>query len=217
MNAIQPIFAFDVGDLIGIIVMLLVVILPVIGQLLARIRQAGQPGGAQAPRPRKAAQIDVADEIEVFMRRVLGGQEEPAEPVIEERLPPAAEVQRRRPVESPVQAVVIEAKEEPQVERLAEHVKNYFASEERPAAAERLGKNVAQAESQFDQHVHQVFDHQLGQLGAANAESPPSGDVPIEVPPTFAAGLVAMLSSAESLGQAIVLSEIIRRPEERWS
>jgi hypothetical protein len=37
------------------------------------------------------------------------------------------------------------------------------------------------------------------------------------LPATAAAGLAAMLASPTSLRQAILLSEIINRPEDRWS
>jgi len=84
------------------------------------------------------------------------------------------------------------------------------------------------ADNQFDRHLHQAFDHKLGRLGPSVVEAPPppptvepspdlSGATAVEIPPTFAAGLAAMLSDTDSVRQAIVLSEIIHRPEQRWA
>ena len=198
------------ADVIQIIVVVLFIVVPVVGQLLSKMKQAQQPGGA--PGPRKPP-VEVADEIEVFMRRVLGGEEAPEEPK-----------PRPQPAEQPVQAVVIE--DEPRVKQLAEHVKNYFDSEKSTKQTDSLGREVAFKKNQFEQHVHQVFDHQLGELDLAASQASPVkietaltglGQSRAEEPPLFAAGLSAMLSNPDSLAQAIALSEIIHRPEERWS
>ena len=161
---------------------------------------------------------DITDEIETFMRRVLG-----------EKAPDAKPATRREPrpvvltVEQPVQAEIIA--EQPTGEQVNKQVEKYLDSREFTDRSSRLGGEVVQADEQFEEHLHQVFDHRLGQFDqtdqAANAATAPiadlSGPAPIEMPPTVAAGLVAMLSNAESVAQAIVLSEIIRRPEERWA
>jgi hypothetical protein len=71
-----------------------------------------------------------------------------------------------------------------------------------------------------------VFDHNLSQLESVAGETaaPPVAAEPAElaeptiadIPITSAAGLAALLASTESVRQAIVLNEILHRPEERW-
>jgi hypothetical protein len=93
---------------------------------------------------------------------------------------------------------------------------------------EHFGHDVEAAAEATDQHVHKVFDHQVGSLSTQIGPSPQtrqtgatlpsglgqsSGD---KFPPSAAAGLAAMLGNAHSLRQAIVLREIIERPLDRW-
>jgi len=205
MNVFPPIFAAGWNDLIGLLVVLLFIVVPVVGQLLAKLRQAQPPAGG--PRPQRPVPVDVADEIDVFMRRVLGRQGGEEKPPI--RNEPA-------PVERPVEAEVVA--EEPGGERVVEHVGNYFDSQEFSRRASRLGGEFIQADEKLKQHLHRVFGHKLGQFETAAVEpSNISGTAAVEIPPTFAAGWAAMLSNTDSVRQAIILSEIIHRPEERWA
>lgn len=204
MNVFLPIFAAGWDDLIGLLVVLLFIVVPVIGQLLAKLRQVQPPAGG--PRPQQPVTVDVADEIDVFMRRVLGQQGGEEKPPI--RNEPA-------PVERPVEAEVVA--EEPRGERVVEHVGKNFDSQEFSRRADRLGSGVGQADEKLQQHLDRTFDHKLGQLETAAVEpSSTSGTAAVEIPPTFAADWAAMLSNTDSVRRVIVLSEIIHRPEERW-
>ncbi|MBN1394567.1 MAG: hypothetical protein JW959_06060 [Pirellulales bacterium] len=194
-------------DLVYVILMLLFVVVPVIGQLLAKLKQPQPPGGGQQPQRPRPINQEVADEIETFMRRVLGQRE------VEEK-PPAR--RRPAPVEPPVVVEAIEAA--PVAVSVGEHVKKHVEPEKLSRRAAQLGRDVALADEQFVQHAHQVFDHQLGDLKTPAIEQPePAPAAAVEVPATFAAGLAAILSNAASVRQAIVLSEIINRPEDRWA
>jgi len=88
-----------------------------------------------------------------------------------------------------------------------------------------LGKRVAQADQQIDQRLQQVFDHRVSKLEVVPGEAaaPPMAYEPpdlvgasADIPATFATGLLELVSSPESLSQAIILNEILHRPEERW-
>lgn len=207
MNVFPPIFAAGWNDLIGWLVVLLFIIVPVIGQLLAKLRQAQPPAGGGRPQRPAPVPVDVTDEIDVFMHRVLGRQDDEETPPI--RNEPA-------PVERPLEAEVVA--EEPGGGRVVEHVEKYFNSQEFSRRAGRLGGEVVQADEKLEQRLHRTFDHKLGQLGTTAVEpSDIFGTAAVEIPPTFAAGWAAMLSNTDSVRQAIVLSEIIHRPEERWA
>ncbi len=205
MNVFLPIFAAGWDDLIGLLVVLLFIVVPVIGQLLSKLRQA-QPA-AGGPRPQQPVPVDVADEIDVFMHRVLGRPGDEETPPI--RNEPA-------PVERPVEAEVVA--EEPRGERVVEHVEKHLDSQEFSHRAGRLGDGVLQADEKLKQHLRQTFDHKLGQFETAAVEpSSATEAAAVEITPTLAAGWAAMLSDTDSVRRAIILSEIIHRPEERWA
>lgn len=78
-----------------------------------------------------------------------------------------------------------------------------------------LGAEVDLADDKLEAHLHQTFDHKLGQLKqssvsvAATPQKASGPDVTVEQ-------ILHMLRSPESIRDAIVLSEIFRRPEGMW-
>jgi hypothetical protein len=85
-----------------------------------------------------------------------------------------------------------------------------------------LGKEVAEADDQIDAHLHQVFDHRVGKLAAVPGEAakPPAPAVPaaesLAMEEPASAFAFDFLSQPESLCQAVILNEILQRPEQRW-
>jgi hypothetical protein len=227
-NIIAPLLAkADIGELIQFVVVLLIFIIPAIGQLLAKVKKIQPPGrGVVKPRPPRQAPADVLDEIGEFLRRAVEQRQgKPRQPE-----QPAARQPVVRPVEAQPAAVGKISPSPPEQPRpvggqVAEHVKQHLDAEEFSRRTGQLGAEVAQADRQIDQHLRQVFDHNLSQIAATPGETsqaptvaePPELAAIIELPSTFAAGLAAMLSSGESLLQAVALTEIIHRPEERWA
>jgi hypothetical protein len=79
--------------------------------------------------------------------------------------------------------------------------------------AARLGKTVGLADDLLEARLHDTFDHQLGGLSTRpSVERPPAE----AVADSEAAKLVRILRDPDSLRQAILLREIIDRPEYRW-
>jgi len=85
---------------------------------------------------------------------------------------------------------------------------------------QQMERRAEQARRKAEQRAHQVFDHAVGHLGAssptpaeAGASAAARGD---QLGPGLAAGLPALLASPVGLRQAIVLTEILQRPEHRW-
>ncbi len=78
-------------------------------------------------------------------------------------------------------------------------------------------KEVTQAVEAMQSHVDQVFTRTVGSLAAAarTAEAAQAA-LPPQPAPAMASDLAAMLSDPQSIREAIVISEILRRPEERW-
>ncbi|MCU0879578.1 MAG: hypothetical protein MUF06_17505 [Pirellulaceae bacterium] len=84
--------------------------------------------------------------------------------------------------------------------------------------AQQLGADVDLADDKLEAHLHQVFDHKVGDLkrstmeAAAESPSQAARDAPLP----GAASIAAMLINPQSLRNAILMSEILRRPEENW-
>jgi hypothetical protein len=214
-------------EIIKVVVLLVLAGLAGLGKLLAG--QKVPPG--QRPRPAQPPPADVADEIEAFLRRAAQRQEAPkptpAEPVRQvqatpRKLPPR---QPRQPEQPILAEAVGEKSPKPVGGQVTEHVKKYLDTEEFGRRTARLGDDVAQTDREIDQHLHQVFDHALSRLTdvPGEAASPPTAVAPpglVEASPealtSSSESLLAFFTDPDTLCQAVVLSEILHRPEERW-
>lgn len=163
------------------------------------------------------------DEIAKFLARVAqrraaqAKQQGPPPPVpppppARPRQAPSTPPPRRVPAPPVVTAEVIPAaRAQPgnRVERAVEE--DLRGSQQIAQHASQLGKQVDAAQQKLQEHLQQVFDHELGQLGktasstAATPQEKPQPDVTLEE-------LRTMLQSPGSIRDAIVLAEILRRP-----
>jgi hypothetical protein len=84
--------------------------------------------------------------------------------------------------------------------------------------AAKLGEETAQADDRLEARLHQTFDHEIGTLH--HAGTPQATDTASKVTPTFAhemlISLVSALRSPQQVRQAIILGDILQRPEHRW-
>jgi hypothetical protein len=229
MNRLVPLLALNIGNLIWLIVVIVFIVLPAIGQLLAKAGHQQRPGGGPRPlRPpgggapaRRPPAGGLEDEIGEFLRRAA-----------QQRRAQAAPPPRPGPPPAPASATgpqVVEAEVVPTPalgEGIKRHVGQYLDAGEFRQRAAQLGGEVAQADQQVEQRLHSRFDHELSLLAATPGESAqaPAAEQPIDrlgpaaaLPPTAAAGLAAMLGSSEGIRQAIVINEILTRPEDRWT
>ncbi len=231
MSPLAPLWALGAGDLIGIVLVILFIVIPAIAQVLSKIGKVQQPGGGARPgqppqaRPpaRRPAGGGVEDEIGEFLRRVaqrLGGQVA-AEP----HPPPAAEppIRAEAVAQQPVEAEIV--REGPLGDRVRQQVKEHLNTGKFDRRASQLGDEVAQADEQLEDRLHKKFDHEVSRLAGRLGESATvpgvqeAGEVEdrlSEIPLTAAAGLAAMLGTAETARQAILINEILGRPEDRW-
>jgi len=164
-----------------------------------------QPGRPAPQQPRPAAPAPVAQPV--------------ARPAQQPR--PVRRAQPvRPPQEEPVDVVLLE---EAQPGALREQRGKDRLQHLAPAD---VGREVTRAEKELEGHVHQVFDHKIGRLAgqpgdtarpAAIQEASSPEDQVGPLPSTAAAGLTALFADANNLRQAILIHEILRRPEERWT
>jgi hypothetical protein len=154
----------------------------------------------------------VRDEVQQFLREAADRRGGPRPQQARRVGPP--------PAETPV---VLEAVPEP--DSLTEHVRQQAPGPRFGGLDSDVGEHLAGADEVVGEHLHQVFDHRVGRLEgtpgesthAAQAEEAESPEDRIDaLPQTAAAGLAAMLAEPTSLRRAILLSEILQRPEHRW-
>jgi hypothetical protein len=173
------------------------------------------------------------DEVEEFLRRVAQmraqaeqqgkGQQprqERQQPARQPRKPPAARpAPQPRPARSlaslpttPVDVEIVDAELAETADRFGQRIQSDLRETEQIAEHSRhLGEEVDGADSKMQTHLHKVFDHQLGQLKSSSVETAlVTGD-------RTAAELLLeqirrMLCSPQSIRDAIIMSEILRRP-----
>ena len=211
MTTFPPLWAAGWGELIPIVVVIVIFLISTIGKMLAKAGKAQQrpgaprrpPGQAGPPRPAPNAEDEIAD----FLRRAIGrrGGQPPPKP----QRPPAP----TRPAPA-----VAEVVPQPAGRLVSRHVETRVDTTEFGQRTAQLGDEVAHADDQVDQRLHEKFDHRLGQFAGAAGEPAGAPEGPAaKLPATAAAGLPVLLSNAENIRQAIIINEILTRPEQRWS
>ncbi|MCE5269091.1 MAG: hypothetical protein LLG00_14545 [Planctomycetaceae bacterium] len=228
------------ADLVQIVVAVIIAIIAGVAKLMSAMRQK-QPPPADDPadpppppqRPARPVPTDVSDEIDEFLRRAAQRRSArpPATPGDAARStsprPPAREASSVSTRSSPAEPIRAEAAtlDRPVGGQVTEHVRKYLDDEYFDRRANQLGEDVARADQQVDQHLHQVFDHSVSHLAAVTGESAiaPEASEPLgdaqpspEALASFTDGVLGVFSDPDSIRQAIVLNEVIRRPEERW-
>ncbi len=225
MSLLAPLWAQKIPEgLIWLAIFIVFGVVPAIFQMInkqgqkQRRRQRPKPDRQQPPvqavgarpQPPQGAGGGMEGEIEEFLRR-------------------AAQPRGRRPAARPAAepaAVQEDVHNHPVGAGMPEHVGERLDRSEFQRRSDQLGGEVAQADEQAQERLHQVFDHQVGQLAETPGESPATPQSSsaeelegrtAELPSTAAAGLAALFSNADNIRQAIVINEVLTRPEDRWA
>jgi len=189
-----------------------------IDEFLRRAQQAQQAGGPVPAARREAVPAPprppVHEEIVVLLDEAPAeAQRGPQAPVLR----PVPEAQPEKPAPPGRRPRRVKGAGAPLGKGVAEHVAANVAGTAQKFREEvaHLGERVKHADEQFDVQLQQKFDHELGSLGEGRAatayeqKTASAADTP-------AARIAAMLTTPEGAQQAIVLNEILRRPEEGW-
>jgi hypothetical protein len=218
---LPPLFADRAGDIAELVIGIVVLIVAGVTKLLSMAnQQKSKPGAGQPPPPAKAAPRDaLSNEIDEFLRRAAQRKQQT------QTGPP-----RRQPVVASAkeagQPAQAEAAARPVGGGLDKHLQQFTEEKKQfEQRAARLGDEVAQADDKIEAHLKEKFTRQLGSLEQRSGETaaPPApkptgyatDQIPM-LPVTTAAGFAALLTTAVSLRQAIVLTEILNRPVDRW-
>ncbi len=157
----------------------------------AERRKQAQQGGGQPAAPQRPAQPAPVP------------QQRPVAPPPAQRQPyspPPTTPSRQPPQRQPVEAEVVWSNRE----SVAAHVQAHISTRSIAEHASQLGQEVGLADDKLEQRLHEKFDHSVGTLGHLDTtgEGATSGD-----------DLLQLLRNPQSLRQAILLSEILKRPE----
>lgn len=173
----------------------------------------------------------MARDIEEFLKiaaqrrqqQKAGGQ--PVPPAQPKPVPPPAQqppAKRRPPVfQQPAgqkQAPRKQAPSEGTVRQISrqsvnEHVRQHLDTSDVVSRAERLGEVVGLADEKMEGHLHEVFDHSVVSLKQEKQSEQRTRASSSRATSKIAAELHAMLRSPTSVRHAIILSEILKRPD----
>ena len=209
----MTLFAIDFGAIIPIIFVIIWIISQIAGAANQQPKARRRQQGPQA-NPQPAGDVDA--EIEQFLLKAAdkrgaapAAPVEVAQPIVLERVEPM-----------PQQAEPVLERAEPQAKRLGDLDTSDF-----DRRTSQLGSGVRAGKNQMTERSRKMkaarskkFDHDLGQLDKTattdRSEQVPEKKKPI--PRSATAGIAAMLADGQSLRDAIIFSEIIKRPEDRW-
>lgn len=195
-------------DVLKIIVMVIFGLIYLVNHFLGGVK-AQKRRQARPANPRPSGKPEVQDEVADFLKRAT-----------EKRSPAKrAEARPAAPRRSAAAETVEPHLDSSPSSRWPQSVHSQVDNPELGQRAAQLS-HVNQTEAAFQAHM-QTFEHTVGRIhesasgAAVPSEMPGDGrNEAAPVPPSEV--FAALLDDAQSLRQAIVLNEIIRRPEERW-
>lgn len=163
----------------------------------------------------------MARDIEEFLRKAAERRKQQGAAPPAANPPPAAQPAPARqspapqranlpPRQAPVEAEVVRP------QRLgsgvAQHVRQHINTKDIVEHVSHLGEEVAEADDKLEKRIHQKFDAGMGNLAGDRKSAAPLAPVAQAgtVPPNE---LLNLLRNPRTLRQAILISEILKRPE----
>ena len=214
---IPPLFA--IGDLLGVLFWLVIITFSIISKIRSGQQQPppmterpAQVPPQQPVRAGKPTGRNIEHEIEDFLREVRG------QPKTEPPPPPPKRVIKAQPVQK---APVSEHVPGQNFGRgLAEHVYEHIGQDSISTRDAGLGDVVELTDERVEDRLHQVFDHDVGNLAHVedtNMEVKEGTDAAAWEQTTIKNAnteqIRQMLASPQNIGNLFIVSEILKRPE----
>jgi hypothetical protein len=169
------------------------------------------------------------DEVEEFLRRAAARRaqaeakrrEQQQQPPLQPQAPRPQAIQRPPLRQLPPQRVddaeVIDAEVADTSSRFNSSVsQNLRGTSDIARHASSLGAEVDQADDKLEARLHKTFDHQIGRLKDTTTAAPVREAMQTSDDLLASMNLTKLLTNAQSIRNAIILSEVLNRPEHRW-
>ncbi len=199
MPHFNPLLAAGWGELVVVLIFFMI---SALGQLLSAKNKPARPRpprpqGGDAPNKGQELADKLRGEVDDFLREMQGK-------------PP----KRKKPPKKPEPVIVTVEKTAPVVkssdlrrESVQEHVSRHISAVEIARHTSKLGEEVGLADERLESHLQEKFAHKLGSL--EHREQSTAAKAPAIRPSAIA----ELLRSPAGMRQAIIASEILRRPE----
>ncbi len=193
-----------------ILVVIFAIFIPLVGWVVAKMQELSRPVSPLPPGRSDSGKIQ--EQIDEFLRRAAqrrGGQAAAAASA------------------APLPAEIIADDDAPVGGRVGQQVQKFLDTSEFGRRSAELGGDVAKTDQQFTQQVGQAFSGEVSRLASRPGEAAqPVEVIDVEVAgpeylsrptldalPLAGSGLAELLGSPENIAQAVIMSEILRRPE----
>ena len=171
----------------------------------------------------------MARDIEEFLRRAAERRkqqqqkQQPAQPRKPRRVVEAADIEIVDPIQivepvpskppRRVQQTPRKPRRSLREQSVSEHVQEHIDTSDVSEHAEHLGERIQRADDVISKRIHQKFDHDVGRLeDTPTVQDDEVASVVEDQASKMASDLLRMLSRPESVRQAIMISEILKRP-----
>jgi hypothetical protein len=189
---------------------------PLRNQVEEFLRRAGR--GPQGDRARPAPrEIEVLVDEEPSARRPVGEPLRSAESraaTAPSKTAAATPIARQAPPQHPPRRSVVPRKRKTLAERATERAT--ARASKMAEQTSHLGQRIIEDDAQFDVQLKAKFDHSVGTLTGSAVTAAEQAAAAVSAAETPAAQIAAMLATPDGVRQAIVVNEILRRPDERW-
>jgi hypothetical protein len=177
-----------------------------------------RPPQPPAVREQTSSQSQLNAEIEQFLKRANDrrGDSSRREAAPAARAPKAPP---KPPADKPIDVQPLERRE---MSSVAASVEKHLSNRTFTQRAEHLADDIVRADQEMEQHLQKSFGHRVGTL--SDVQKPTVSQTPAtdnETAVVVGAGSAAraiagLLSDPNNVRQAIILNEILQRPETRW-
>ena len=178
-------------------------------------RRQQQKGGARPP------QQQPQEPIEIIEPEVVHRPPPKRQPVtkrspstLQQRRQQQHQQQRKQPLKERLEQRDRDRERDMRNESIDEHVSRHLDTSDIAQHADRLGDRIAGASQRIDTAIHQRLDHDVSRIDdrPTITDDPRQGVVGHETAP-LAADLLEMLASPKSIRQAILITEVLNRPD----
>ena len=210
----------DLENFLRAIVPLLAIVFWIVSQFMGNREKAGAPREAARkpipPRPEKKADADasIREQVEQFLRQAAEQRHRAPAAERSAATPPPIPPQNPKRTRGPKKEAAQKATRELSEVRAKTAQESRFAPSRLSSVGDRHLEETAvtQADERMAERLHQKFDHSLGRLAKPRVSSQ-SEDEPVQLQ-SPAALIAAALREPQNVRQAIILSEIMKRPAE---